>query len=86
MYRIIILLTVLLFPFLLQAQKTPSSVKGIVYDTISKRGLAYATISVLNANDSTLVSFTRADSTGKFRMNSLDKSVYQDDRRWKSLR
>jgi len=76
MYRIITLLTIILFPFLLQAQKTPSSIKGIVYDTASKKGLAYATLSVVNAKDSTLVSFARADSAGHFRLNSLEKGKY----------
>ncbi|MES2331904.1 MAG: outer membrane beta-barrel protein [Bacteroidota bacterium] len=76
MYRIITLLTIILVPFLLQAQKTPAVVKGVVYDTASKRGLAYATISVVNAKDSTLVTFTRADSTGKFKLASLEKGKY----------
>jgi hypothetical protein len=76
MYRIITLLTIILLPFLLQAQKTPAIVKGVVYDTASKRGLAYATISVVNAKDSTLVTFTRADSTGKFKLSSLEKGKY----------
>jgi hypothetical protein len=76
MYRIITLLTIILLPFLLQAQKTPIIVKGVVFDTASKRGLAYATISVVNAKDSTLVTFTRADSTGKFKLSSLEKGRY----------
>jgi hypothetical protein len=76
MYRIITLLSIILLPFLLQAQKTPASVKGIVFDTVSKRGLAYATISIVKASDSTLVSFGRADSTGKFKLGSLDRGKY----------
>ncbi len=76
MYKIITLLSILLFPFLLQAQKTPATVKGVVYDTASKSGLAYATISVVNAKDSTLVTFTRADSTGKFKLSSLGTGKY----------
>ena len=76
MYRFFTLLLLIISPFLVQAQKTPASVKGVVYDTASKRGLAYATISVVNAKDSTLVTFTRADSTGKFHINSLDKGKY----------
>ncbi|MEO8171833.1 MAG: outer membrane beta-barrel protein [Sediminibacterium sp.] len=76
MYRIITLLTIILLPSLLQAQKTPAIVKGVVFDTVSKRGLAYATISVVNAKDSTLVTFTRADSTGKFKLSSLEKGKY----------
>lgn len=69
------LLTIILSPVLLQAQQ-PATIKGIVYDTAAKRGLAYATVSVVNAKDSTLVTFTRADSTGKFNIKSLDKGNY----------
>ena len=76
MLRIITLLSIICLPFLVQAQKTPASVKGMVYDTATKRGLAYATVSIVNAKDSTLVSFTRADSTGKFKLTSLDKGKY----------
>ena len=76
MIRTFTLLSILLFPFLSLAQKTPASVKGVVFDTASKKGLAYATVSVVNAKDSTLVSFTRADSTGKFKLASLDKGKY----------
>lgn len=76
MYRIITLLVILLLSLNSQAQRTPSTVRGTVYDTISKKGLAYATVSIVNAKDSTLVSFARADSTGKFKLNGLDKGKY----------
>jgi hypothetical protein len=77
MYRIITLLLILLLPFALQAQKSPAVVvKGRIYDTLSNKGLAYATVSVVNAKDSTLVSFARADSTGKFKLSSLAKGHY----------
>jgi hypothetical protein len=76
MIRICTLLSILLLPFFSLAQKAPASVKGVVFDTASKKGLAYATVSVVNAKDSTLVSFTRADSTGKFKLASLDKGKY----------
>lgn len=69
------LLVLFVLPVLVQAQQ-PAAVKGNVYDTTSKRGLAYATISIVNAKDSTLVTFTRADSTGKFVFKSLDKGSY----------
>jgi hypothetical protein len=76
MNRIFTLLLIILFPLLSQSQQIPTTVKGVVYDTASKRGLAYATISVVNAKDSTLVTFTRADSTGKFKVTALDKGKY----------
>lgn len=76
MYRICILFFVFLLPFFSWAQQMPSTVRGAVFDTVSKKGLAYATVSIVNAKDSTLVSFTRADSTGKFRLPRITKGHY----------
>lgn len=76
MYRICILLFIFSIPFFTKAQQTPATVRGTVFDTVSKKGLAYATVSVVNAKDSTLVTFTRADSIGKFRIANLGKGKY----------
>ncbi len=76
MYRILVFLSIVFFPSLIQAQKTAGSVKGVVFDTAAKRGLAYATVSIVNAKDSTLISFARADSAGRFHIKSLDKGKY----------
>jgi hypothetical protein len=59
----------------LNAQST-ASVTGVVVDTISKKGLAYSTVSIVHQKDSTLVSFTRADSAGKFKLSALPKGNY----------
>jgi len=76
MFRIITLLSIFFLPFVSQAQQTTTIVRGTVFDTASKKGLAYATVSVVNAKDSTLVTFTRADSTGKFRLSGIGKGKY----------
>jgi hypothetical protein len=57
------------------AQKN-TIVKGTVYDTLSKKGLSYATVSLVNAKDSTLISFMRVDSTGHFIMKQVSKGKY----------
>lgn len=75
MNRIFTLLAFFILPFIVQAQQQPA-IRGVVYDTASKHGLAYATVSIVNAKDSTLVTFTRADSTGKFRFGPLGKGKY----------
>ena len=56
------------------AQKTV--VKGRVYDSIIQNGLAYTTVSLVRAGDSTLVSFARADSSGFFQLNAIEKGKY----------
>ncbi|NCI47646.1 outer membrane beta-barrel protein [Sediminibacterium soli] len=76
MYRIVALLLLINAPFFLQAQRTPASVKGVVFDSLSRRGLSYATISVVNAKDSTLITFARADSAGRFRIPSISEGKY----------
>ena len=75
MLKHITALLIILIPVLVQSQNT-GAIKGHVFDTATNRGLAYATVSIVNGKDSTLVTFTRADSTGKFSFKSLDKGSY----------
>jgi len=45
-------------------------------DTASKRGLSYSTISLVQAKDSSLISFLRADSAGAFQLKNIAKGNY----------
>ena len=69
------LLIIFLLPSFTNAQNT-GTIKGHVFDTSINRGLAYATVSIVNSKDSTLVTFARADSTGKFSIKTLEKGNY----------
>ena len=51
--------------------QNPNSIKGIVADTANFSRLQNATISVLNAKDSTLYKFTRAAENGTFSIPSM---------------
>ncbi len=75
MQRILVFASFLLITTFSYAQKN-STVKGTVYDTLSRKGLSYATVSLVNAKDSTLISFTRADSTGNFILRQVGKGKY----------
>jgi len=75
MHRIIALLLIVVLPQIILAQKSPI-VKGTVYDTLSKKGLPYATVSLVYAKDSTLYSFTRADSSGNFSFKQVPQGKY----------
>jgi Outer membrane protein beta-barrel family/Carboxypeptidase regulatory-like domain len=59
-----------------KAQKPTGNIKGIVMDTASKRGLSYSTISLVQAKDSSLISFMRADSSGGFQIKNIAKGNY----------
>ena len=76
MRRILLLLLLSIVYTLSNAQDKPASIHGIVYDTAGKKGLAYSTVSIVNVQDSTLISFTRADSTGKFVIKNISKGPY----------
>src|SRR5690606_499445 len=54
----------------LYAQKSPV-VKGYVVDTAYTTRLVNASVSVLNAKDSTLVNFSRVNSSGAFQIGNL---------------
>ncbi len=75
-YLLLLLIIILLATQFADAQTKNATVKGTVFDTATNKGLAYATVSVVNAKDSTLVSFTRADSSGKFSLAQLTKGSY----------
>jgi len=74
MRKLSLLLVIALLPMFLLAQK--SIIKGTIYDTVSKKGLAYATVSLVSAKDSGLINFTRADSMGNFRLKQVSKGNY----------
>ncbi|HWB28038.1 MAG TPA: TonB-dependent receptor [Chitinophagaceae bacterium] len=52
------------------------TIKGRVFDSSVNKGLAYATVSLVKAKDSTLVTFARADSLGYFKLNNVEKGNY----------
>ena len=74
MQRIFFVIVLFFCVTTLFAQKTV--VKGRVYDSIIQNGLAYTTVSLVRAGDSTLVSFARADSSGFFQLNAIEKGKY----------
>ncbi|RZK58669.1 MAG: carboxypeptidase regulatory-like domain-containing protein [Pedobacter sp.] len=65
----------LCFSTMLFAQN-PYSVKGVVADTASYAKLQNATISILNAKDSTLYKFTRAKADGSFAISPMRKGNF----------
>ena len=71
-FTILLLASCFLLTISAFAQNT-YSIKGSVVDTASNAKLVNTSVSVLNAKDSTLVSFTRATSTGAFTLPSLKK-------------
>jgi Carboxypeptidase regulatory-like domain len=52
------------------------TVTGVVSDSLSHKGLSYATVSLIKARDSTLTSFSRADSAGNFKITKVEKGSY----------
>ena len=71
-------ITLLVSSFLIFAVSAFSqgSVKGTVSDTAAKKVLANATISVVLAKDSSLVSFARSNSQGTFSVGRLENDNY----------
>lgn len=53
-----------------------SVVKGRVYDSSARHGLAYATVSLVKAKDSTLIAFSKADSSGHFSLKGIEQGSY----------
>lgn len=60
-----------------QAQKTDGSIKGKLMDTTAKAPISEATVSVLNAKDSSLATFTLSNKSGFFEVKGLEEGHYQ---------
>ena len=69
----------LLFTLILtaQAQKFDGNIKGKLVDTAAKLPVAGATISVLNAKDSSLATFTLSNKSGVFEVKGLAEGDYR---------
>jgi hypothetical protein len=59
------------------AQKKEFSVKGRLVDSLQKQQVTDATVSLINARDSSLVAFTRTDSAGNFSFHQLKPGKYR---------
>jgi len=78
MKKILLLtLTTALFSLAAIAQKNKLTVSGRLVDTLQKQQLVNATVSLVNAKDSSLAGFTRADATGKFVLTNLQSGQYR---------
>ncbi len=75
--KILLSFCITVFTFLAaSAQSRIGTVKGNVVDTASKKFLPSATINVLDAKDSTLVSFARSKENGSFEITRLSAGKY----------
>ena len=53
------------------------SLKGVAYDTISRKALADATITVLARKDSSLLTFGMTDNSGRFTIDNIPAGEYR---------
>ena len=68
---------VLALVFSAAAQKFDGSIKGKLVDTAAKAPIPDATVSVLNAKDSSLATFTLSTKTGAFEVKGLGEGDYR---------
>src|SRR5258706_15905 len=60
-----------------KAQKADGSIKGKLMDTTAKQPIPDATVSVLNAKDSSLATFTLSNKLGVFELKGLAPGDYR---------
>ena len=58
------------------AQKIAGTVKGVLQDSASRQPLVDATVSIMEATDSSLISFTLTSNSGYFEVKNLDGGSY----------
>ncbi len=59
-----------------QAKAQSVTIEGTIMDSISKRALTSATVSLANATDSSLINFTRASDDGYFQFKNIAPGKY----------
>jgi hypothetical protein len=74
MRKLFIAILLTLSAQILFAQTTP--LKGIVKDTLEKKFLMNAVVTLLQKKDSSLYKFTRTDKTGAFQINDVQPGAY----------
>lgn len=73
----LILIALSLFFFQSQAQKSDGIIRGKLVDTASKQAISDATVSLLLARDSSLVTFTLSNKQGVFELKGLAAGQYR---------
>jgi len=73
----ILLIVLSCFVWIISFSQKTGSVKGIVFDTISKQPVGAATITVLQRSDSSLVTFTMTTSRGEFTLTNIGYGDYR---------
>jgi len=75
----IFILSLLFFALIItaQAQRFDGSIKGKLIDTAAKQPIADATVSILNAKDSSLATFTLSNKQGIFEVKGLGVGDYR---------
>ncbi|HMK04381.1 MAG TPA: outer membrane beta-barrel family protein [Ferruginibacter sp.] len=74
---ILLAILFLLTSAMVLAQKKGITVKGQLTDTLQKQLVADATVSLVNAKDSSLVAFSRTDFLGRFSFQQLKPGKYR---------
>lgn len=77
MRKLFTLLTLLLFVLAAHAQKADGIIRGKLVDTAAKQPISDATVSLLQARDSSLVTFTLTDKQGAFEIKGLSTGNYR---------
>src|SRR6187431_1773331 len=76
MKKITVLLLVIASFLTANAQKADGVIKGKLTDTAAKAPVAEATISIVNAKDSSLATFSISDKKGMFEIKDLEYGDY----------
>jgi hypothetical protein len=72
--RLLILNSLLLMSYVSMAQNV--QIEGTIMDSVAKRALPYATISLVRSQDSSLVSFARSNDQGFFTIKNVPAGKY----------
>lgn len=66
---------ILAFSLTLSAQSNSGSIKGKLQDSLNKKALSLATVTVFRANDTAIITYRLSDESGNFKIPSLPLNI-----------
>src|ERR1051325_273557 len=73
--KLLLSISIFAFSFTLSAQSNSGSIKGKLQDSLNKKALSLATVTVFRANDTAIITYRLSDESGSFKVPSLPLNV-----------
>jgi len=75
MRKFLLVFTIFTFALFIKAHAQKGMIEGLIVDSASSRPIAYATVSIYRASDTTLINYKLSDEKGSFQISQLPIAI-----------